>query len=207
MRHGRRVIGLALTATLVASAAGAETGMEISGRVRFDDGAPAANARVLATGAPEAAPDASAAARMAGAKVCEARTKADGSYTLVCAGVDWLQVQVLSPTEDAKMSRSKQNTLVLGGPGRRYTRAKSPRTGVDFQLPRGTTISGMVVDPDGHPLGGVQVGAIAPGALVPMPLYVGDAVSDGAGKFVTGSALSVDKFKVWAFAPGFPCCR
>jgi hypothetical protein len=182
-----------------AAAHAADDAIVLAGRVRWDDGTPAAGALVLALGVRERSDGGTA-----GPAAFDAWTNKDGQFRLTCPGVDWVTVDVMPPDRAAKVQ--KHGSLVLDriAGRRRFTRASPPTAAdLDFVVPRGKTISGQVVDHEGRPLAGAQVGVLNVRTSLSGPDHVGDAVTDSSGRFVIAHVRDRFDQRVWASAPGF----
>jgi hypothetical protein len=78
-----------------------------------------------------------------------------------------------------------------------YTTSGSPYRGVDRVIPRGKTISGRVLDPDGFPVHGARVGEIGARDSVRGVPGMADAVSDGQGRFEISGLVGDGERKLW----------
>ena len=154
-------------------------GAHIRGRVLWDDGSPAAGLVVQAgtIGAPGSA---------------AAATDRDGRYSLGPFDVGWLVV--VSVEQAAAWNRGQPDTDVS-----RPIRIKTldDVSGVDFRLPRpDARLAGVVLDPDGKPLGGSVV-STEPGPAGTRVVTAED------GRFVVDGLLR-GKYLVRAQHPGLP---
>jgi hypothetical protein len=104
-------------------------------------------------------------------------TVADGTYSAPVTSDDWqIQVSGISLQRLGYVELNDQSSTITAGT------TGGPATGVNANLPKATAlISGTVTNTAGTPQAGIWLNVNDSGNL-----YTGDAITDGAGKFVFG---------------------
>jgi hypothetical protein len=171
-------------------------GARISGRVRWDDGKPAAGVEVQSHGSGR------------GDSAAPARSGPDGAFSLgpFFAGPIEVQAQVAGEMTTWGPGGGPEQAEVTLTPGEH-------RSGIELTLSRRTgSINGVLSGPDGQPLPGVVVIAAQERGGRPTPrFFIGRSDIAGGGRAITGGdgafaleGLAPGTFTLWVTHPDYP---